>query len=227
MSVLVVSDLRKRYGDKIVLDGIDLSLDRGEIFGLVGENGAGKTTLIKCVLGFVDFESGRIEMNAERIGFIPETYSPWDYLTGREYISLVGAIFGLSKERIEDILRVYPAMLQFDDILDEPIFAYSKGSKEKILVTMAFAPDPEIIFFDEPFSGLDPTVAKAERELMKKFSRNGGTIFMNTHHLEIAERVCSKIGVIQGGKIVFEGGMKDVMDKGGLEAVYFEYYAPV
>lgn len=224
MKILAVSDLKKRYGDKVVLNGLNLLLEKGEIFGLLGENGAGKTTLMKCILSLTDFESGKIEMDARNIGFIPETYSPWDYLTGREYISLVASILGTPVEKLDEILREYPKILQFDDILDKPIFTYSKGNREKILVTMAFGPDPEIIFFDEPFSGLDPTVAKAEREIMKRFCKDGGTIFMNTHHLELAEKVCSRIGIIRDGRIVFEGKMEEIIQSGGLERVYFEYY---
>jgi len=224
MKILAVSDLKKRYGDKVVLNGLNLLLEKGEIFGLLGENGAGKTTLMKCILSLTDFESGKIEMDARNIGFIPETYSPWDYLTGREYISLVASILGTPVEKLDEILREYPKILQFDDILDKPIFTYSKGNREKILVTMAFGTDPEIIFFDEPFSGLDPTVAKAEREIMKRFCKDGGTIFMNTHHLELAEKVCSRIGIIRDGRIVFEGKMEEIIQSGGLERVYFEYY---
>jgi len=225
--ILQIIDLKKNYNDKPILTGINLCVKNGELLGMLGENGAGKTTLIKCILGLADYDSGTVKLNTTNIGFIPENYGIWDYLTGREYITFIGKLWGITENNLKLILDEFPKMLNFDDILDKPIYAYSKGNKEKIMVTIAFGCNPHVIFFDEPFSGLDPIVSRVERKIMKEFCKNGGTIFLNTHHLELAEKICTRVCILKGGQIAFDGNIDDVMDKGGLEEVYFEFYDPL
>ena len=226
-------DLSRKFADLIAVNSVSLSIGKGELFGLLGPNGAGKTTLLKLLTGQLEATSGRSSVLGadpsreplkvkSLIGIVPEVESPPTFLTATEYLQYIGLV-----REIDDIEKRTKHWLEFMDLLEMRNTMskdLSKGTKQKLMIAAAFIHEPPLVFLDEPFAGLDPFFQKKVREYMLEYLSGGGTIFMCTHILEIAEKMCTKIAIINRGKIAASGTFKDLEQKGEtLDSLFMRY----
>ncbi len=206
--VIVVKNLEKWYGKKHVLKGLNLEVNRGEVFGLLGPNGAGKTTLIKVLTGQTPAR-GEVEVAGINpiedpigvrrvVGIVPESESVPNYLTVEEYLYFVSKLRNLPDGRVEESIARFDLEKYRRTICKD----LSKGTKQRLMFAAALMHDPEILFLDEPFINLDPVYQRVMREVLRNYVDAGGTIFMATHILEMASRLCTRVGIIKDGKIV-------------------------
>ncbi len=203
-----VEELEKWYGKKQVLKGLDLKVDVGEVFALLGPNGAGKTTLIKILTGQTDGH-GRVMVAGvnplkepvrvrKYVGIVPESESVPNYLTVEEYLHFVAELRGLKKGIVEETINKF----DLDTYRKTICKNLSKGTKQRLIFAAAMMHNPRILFLDEPFINLDPVYQRVIRQILEDYINSGGTIFMATHILEMAEKLCNRVGIILDGKIV-------------------------
>ena len=237
MSAIVCRQLTKSYGAFPVLKGIDLEIERGEMFGFLGPNGAGKTTTIKILTGLLLPSSGRVEVAGwdvvedpfevkRRVGYVPDRAFLYDKLTGGEFLEFVGHLYGLDPGRATREAGPYLEMFDLSGWADELIEAYSHGMRQKLAVTAALLHNPEVLVIDEPMIGLDPRSARRVKTLLKRLVENGTTVFLSTHTLEVAEALCSRVAIIQQGRILALGTIDELRrqamhDDGSLESIFF------
>lgn len=219
--MITTTNLTKLFGKLTAVDRLTMQIDSGELFGFLGPNGAGKTTTINLLTGLIRPTAGTAEIcgydiQSEAIqakaitGLMPDTPYLYDTLTGRQYVRFMADLYeipsGRSEKRMEELLE----MLDLADAADELIKGYSYGMQKKILLTAVLVHEPRVLFLDEPTSGLDPKSARAVKEILRLLCDRGCTVFMSTHILEIAERVCDRIGIINKGKLVAVGTMDEL-----------------
>ena len=231
-------DLIKKFGSLTAVNNIDLTVNKGEIFGFLGPNGAGKTTTIKLLTGLLkptsgtakimgkDIQKNPIEAKAV-IGLVPDEPRIYEKLTGIEFLRFMGNLFGIEKDSIEKKIGELLKLFDLAGRGEELIQGYSHGMKQKISIAGALIHSPKVLFFDEPTVGLDPKSARIIKDILKFRARSGDCIFMSTHILEIAESMCDRIGIIQDGKLVAEGNMEELRklskdDKGNLEEIFLQ-----
>lgn len=211
----------KRYGSFEAVKGLDLRAERGEIFGFLGPNGAGKTTTIRMVAGVLRPTAGQVlvggldmalepEAAKAKVGYIPDRPYLYEKLSGGEFLRFVAGLWGKdgaeADRRAERLLELF----SLTEWRDELIESYSHGMRQKILIASALIHQPELIVVDEPMVGLDPRSAKLLKDLLQTFVDEGGTVFLSTHTLEVAEALCDRISIIQGGQIIASGTMEDL-----------------
>jgi len=236
MSAISCRQLRKSFGDFEVLRGIDLEVERGELFGFLGPNGAGKTTTIRILTGILLPSAGTVEVAGRdvvespqhvkrRVGYVPDRAFLYPKLTAREFLEFVGHLYQLDPGQA---WRVAAGLLErFDlaDWTDELIEAYSHGMRQKLALTAALIHEPEIVVIDEPMIGLDPKSARVMKTLLAELVADGRTVFLSTHTLEVAQELCSRVAIIQKGRIVARGTLDELRrqamaEQGSLEAVF-------
>jgi ABC-2 type transport system ATP-binding protein len=230
MAIVVAEDLTRRFDGFTAVESLDLEVEKGEIFGLLGPNGAGKSTLLKLLTGQLEPSGGgclvlgkdpaKDPMGVKRsIGIVPEVESPPSFLTGREYLHFVGLIrdvFDIEKRTEEWI-----DFLGMREVERTPCKDLSKGTRQKLMFAAALVHEPPLVFLDEPFSGLDPRYQKVFRDYLAEYLGKGGTVFMCSHILEIAEKMCTRLGVISQGRIVALGSQEEIARPGeGLDAAF-------
>ena len=219
--ILRLTGVAKRYGGFQAVKGIDLSVQRGEIFGFLGPNGAGKTTTIRMVAGVLRPSSGRIEIGGDdlersperakaRVGYIPDRPYLYDKLSGGEFLRFVAGLWGREGAEVDAHADRLLELFQLTPWKDELIESYSHGMRQKVLISSALIHQPELIVVDEPMVGLDPRSAKLLKELFRAFADQGGTVFLSTHTLEVAEALCDRIGIISAGEIIALGSMEEL-----------------
>lgn len=231
--MLKIEHLTKTYGDKKAVDDLNLHISAGEIYGFIGHNGAGKTTTLKAVAGILKPDEGEILIDGKSVltdalackrnmAYIPDNPDMYEYMTGIKYLNFIADVFGVSaKDRQERISR-YAGVFELTEDLAQPIAAYSHGMKQKLAIISAWLHQPSVILMDEPFVGLDPKASHLLKGMMRDFCDEGGAIFFSTHVLEVAEKLCDKIAIIQGGKLVRSGTVEDVRGDDSLEDVFLE-----
>ena len=231
--MLKINHFTKTYGGKKAVDDLSLHIQAGEIYGFIGHNGAGKTTTLKSVAGIMQFDSGEIlvdgvSMKADpiackkKIAYIPDNPDLYDFMTGIQYLNFVGNVFGVpAQERSRRIQELGEAFELTAD-LTQSIGSYSHGMKQKLAIISAWLHQPELILMDEPFVGLDPKAAHILKEMMRQVCDRGGAIFFSTHVLEVAEKLCDKVAIIKGGRLIRSGTMEDVRGDTSLESVFLE-----
>jgi len=229
---------KKHYGRFEAVKGIDLDVHRGEIFGFLGPNGAGKTTTIRMVAGVLQPTGGQVlgggddlekapESAKSRIGYIPDRPYLYEKLSGGEFLRFVAGLWGKEGEAVEARADRLLELFQLSQWKDELIESYSHGMRQKILISSALIHQPELIVVDEPLVGLDPRSARLLKDLFKTFVKNGGTVFLTTHTLEVAEALCDRIAIINKGEIMALGTMEELRaqaDAGGahLEEIFLK-----
>jgi ABC-2 type transport system ATP-binding protein len=216
-----LTSLTKRYGKFTAVDGINLEIRRGELFGFLGPNGAGKTTTLRMIAGILQPTSGSIAIAGDdlaadpiraksRLGFIPDRPFVYDKLTGAEFLRFVAALYGQDGEaverRMEELLDLFELMPWKDELVE----SYSHGMRQKLIISSALLHRPEVIVVDEPMVGLDPKGQKFLKELFRAFVDRGGTVLMSTHTLDTVEEMCDRIGIIAGGRMLACGTMSEV-----------------
>jgi ABC-2 type transport system ATP-binding protein len=229
-TIIDADSLVRRFGDVSAVNGVSFSIGKGELFGLLGANGAGKSTLLRVLTGQLDATSGKCTVLGvdpakdpikvkSLIGILPEIESPPSFLTGREYLHFIGLI-----RDIEDIEARADKWIEFMDLGEMervPCKDLSKGTRQKLMFAAALIHEPPLVFLDEPFSGLDPRYQKLFREYLSGYLERGGTVFMCTHILEIAEKMCTRVGIISQGRLVVIGRPSDIVRDGeGLDGAF-------
>ena len=231
--MLYIQHLTKRYGEKKAVDDLSLHIAPGEIYGFIGHNGAGKTTTLKAVVGILPFEEGEITINGtsikadpltckRQLAYIPDNPDLYDFMTGSKYLNFIADIFGVGAEERQERIRKYADLFELTDDLAQPIAAYSHGMKQKLAIISAWLHQPRLIIMDEPFVGLDPKAAHTLKGMMREVCDQGGAIFFSTHVLEVAEKLCDKVAIIKGGRLIRAGTMEEVKGDDSLEEVFLE-----
>ena len=231
--MLKVINLSKSYQNKKAIENISIEVKKGEVFGFIGHNGAGKTTTIKSIVGIHNFEEGDILINAKSIknnpmeckkdmAYIPDNPDIYESLTGIQYLNFIADIFQVGKKEREEKIKLYSEKFEIYKVLGDLISSYSHGMKQKLVIISALIHSPKVLISDEPFVGLDPKASFILKEIMREFCNNGGCIFFSTHVLEVAEKICDKIGIIKGGKLMAYGKTKEVIGDKSLENIFME-----
>ena len=234
--MLNIQNLTKRYGDTVAVNDLSLHILPGELYGFIGHNGAGKTTTIKACCGILDFQEGEIYIDGisvkedplackSQIAYLPDNPDLYEFMTGIRYLNFIADIFGVPADMRKKRIRDLGDRFDLTKDLAQPISAYSHGMKQKLAIISAFLHDPKLLIMDEPFVGLDPVSSHELKVLMRELCDKGGAIFFSTHVLEVAERLCDKIAIIRGGKLVRSGTMEEVKGDDSLEDVFLELEA--
>ena len=231
--MLTIEKLTKNYGEKKAVDNLSLHIAPGEIYGFIGHNGAGKTTTLRAVAGIMDFDEGEIKIDGlsvkkngleckKRMAYIPDNPDLYDFMPGIKYLNFIADIFGVDEKTREERIHKYADMFELTESLAQPISAYSHGMKQKLAIISAWIHEPKLILMDEPFVGLDPKAAHILKGMMRQMCDKGGAIFFSTHVLEVAEKLCDKVAIIKGGKLIRHGTMEEVKGDDSLEEVFLE-----
>ncbi|HHT7223089.1 TPA: ABC transporter ATP-binding protein [Bacillus cereus] len=200
MTILQVNNLNKKYQKQQVLNNLSFSIESNGIYSIVGTNGVGKTTLFKTILGYAKYDSGDININTERLGFVPDTPSLYEYLSGEEYLMFVSSILGVSKEQRLDIVRDKLKLFNLYNSKDKLLTTYSNGMKQKIAIASAIIDNPDILFLDEPLTGVDLISTDSIKSYLKDYAELNTVIF-TTHILELAYSLSKKIFILHKGNI--------------------------
>jgi ABC-2 type transport system ATP-binding protein len=234
--MLKVTGLKKNYGEFTAVNSISLEVKKGGVFGFLGPNGAGKTSTIKMVCGLTTITEGDSEIDGisikkdpvaykKQFALIPDKPYMFGKLRGIEYIELTAALYGVEKSRFKPMLDKYAAIFGVDEYMNGFIESYSHGMSQKLLIAAALIHEPKVFILDEPMVGLDPKSMRTLRDEFKKLAAEGMTIFMSTHSLDVAQEVCSEVGIIDHGNILESGNLADILEKrksGKLEDIFFE-----
>src|SRR5688572_19006174 len=213
--------LTKRYGRFTAVDAIDLQVPRGQLFGFLGPNGAGKTTTLRMIAGILRATSGKVLIGGvdlaadpiaakSKLGFIPDRPFIYEKLTGAEFLRFVAGLYDQSGPQVEHRARELLALFDLEPWRDELVESYSHGMRQKLIISSAFVHRPEVIVVDEPMVGLDPKAARILKDLFREYTARGNTIMMATHTLEVAESLCDRVAIIQGGRIRALGTMAEL-----------------
>jgi ABC-2 type transport system ATP-binding protein len=232
--VISISDLWMNYSDRMVLRGIDLEVYRGQIIGYIGPNGAGKSTTVKIMLGLVEGYTGTVKIFGKdisdgdiaykrRIGYVPEVAELYDSLTAREYLTFIGELYGMKHSDADAKAEQLMRLLNLQHAYDMRIASFSKGMKQKVLLISSMLHDPDILFLDEPLSGLDANSVMVVKEIFASLAARGKTIFYSSHIMDVVEKISSRIILIDGGDIIADGSFAELKERsreGSLEDIF-------
>ncbi|HEY0971301.1 MAG TPA: ABC transporter ATP-binding protein [Gemmatimonadales bacterium] len=234
--MIELTALTKRYGRFTAVAGIDLTVPAGELFGFLGPNGAGKTTTLRMIAGILEPTSGSVRIAGvdmahdpvaarSRLGYIPDRPFIYEKLTGSEFLRFVAGLYGMEGAEVERRGRDLMALFDLEEWRDELVESYSHGMRQKLIISSALVHRPRVIVVDEPMVGLDPRSARTLRDLFRAYVERGNTVMMSTHTLAVAETMCDRIGIIQGGRIRALGTMDElrataVTGAAGLEDIF-------
>jgi len=219
--MIELRNLTKRYGRFTAVDGINLTIPKGELYGLLGPNGAGKTTTMRMIAGILQPTSGTVKIGGidiqqsplvakNKLGFIPDRPFVYDKLTGAEFLRFVSGLYGQGGSEIERRIDELLELFELAPWKDELTESYSHGMRQKLIISSALVHRPDVIVVDEPMVGLDPKSARLLKDLLREFVTRGGTVLMSTHTLEIAEAMCDRIAIVQGGRVAVSGTMDEL-----------------
>lgn len=232
--MLEIKNFTKCYkGKKKAVDDLSLTVSSGDIFGFIGHNGAGKTTTIRAITGVLDFKDGDILVDGISIkknplkckkvmAYIPDNPDIYEHLTGIQYLNFIADIYDVKSDQRSYLVKKYADMFEITNNLGDLISTYSHGMKQKLVIISALVHSPKLLILDEPFVGLDPKATLTLKNIMRQMVSSGGAIFFSTHVLDVAEKLCNKIGVIKNGKLVVEGNIEEVKGNKSLEAIFME-----
>ena len=231
--MLNIQHFTKTNGEKKAVDDLSLHIASGEIYGFIGHNGAGKTTTLKAAVGILQFDAGEITIGGHSIqteplackrllAYIPDNPDLYDFMSGIQYLNFIADVFGIPAAERWARIEPYADAFELTGDLGQPISAYSHGMKQKLAIIAAWIHDPKLIIMDEPFVGLDPKAAHLLKGMMRELCDVGGAIFFSTHVLEVAEKLCDKVAIIKGGRLIRSGTMEEVKGDDSLEDVFLE-----
>ena len=228
--VIETASLTRVFGSVRAVDGLDLRVEAGRFFGFLGPNGAGKSTTIKMLTGLLAPTSGTMRILGEnladehrarearrRIGVVPEDLALFDNLTGREYLTFIGRMYLLSSETVRARCDELLAIMSLENEDKKLTLEYSHGMKKKLALAAALLPGPDLLFLDEPFEGVDAVSSRVLRDVLKRCVKRGATVFLTSHVLEIVEKLCTDVGIIANGKLVYQAAMDELRQNGSLE----------
>lgn len=219
-----IRDLQVRYGNAYVLRGVDLEVYRGQIIGYIGPNGAGKSTTIKAILGLIDEYTGEIRIfnhdisdggvdYKRRIGYVPETAEIYDALTAREYLSFIGRLYGMNEDKANRKASALMHVFDLGSVYDSRLSSYSKGMRQKVLLISSLLHNPDILFLDEPLSGLDANSVMVVKDILAELAHQGKTIFYSSHIMEVVQKISNRIVLLNGGQVVADGTFEELAER--------------
>lgn len=231
--MLRIEHLTKTYDTKKAVDDLSLHIQAGEIYGFIGHNGAGKTTTIKACCGILQFDQGEIYVDGvsvrkdplackAKIAYIPDNPDLYEFMSGIQYLNFIADVFGVSQQDRQARIRQYADLFELTGDLAQPVNAYSHGMKQKLAIISALIHSPKLVILDEPFVGLDPKASHLLKGIMREICDQGGAIFFSTHVLEVAEKLCDKVAIVKGGRLIKSGTMEEVKGDESLESVFLE-----
>ena len=236
--MIKIENLVKKYQSLLAVDGLDLDIPKGQLFGFLGPNGAGKTTTIKLLMGLLKPTSGSISIGGVNVhddpvrakamvGYIPDRPYIYNKLTGMEYLEFIADLYSMERPLARSRATKFLEFFGLNDFAHELIEGYSHGMKQKLIISGALIHAPKVLIVDEPMVGLDPRGARQVKDLFRDLCREGITVFMSTHSLGIAEAMCHRVGIILKGKMVAEGSVEDLrqkaeQDQGDLEEIFLK-----
>ncbi|ELY67094.1 ABC transporter ATP-binding protein [Natrinema versiforme] len=220
MGAIHVDGLRKSYGSVTAVDGMEFAVDRGELYGFLGPNGAGKTTTIRVLTGQIQPDSGDISVletdpvaepieTRRNVGILPEQGSPPSFLTPREYLEFVGEVRDLEPERVAEQTAMWADRLGFESKLDTLHTDLSRGQQQKVMIAQAFVHEPDVVFIDEPLANLDPLVQEQVKQFLVSYAAGDNAVFVSTHNIDVAEEICTRVGIVADGQLVTERSLTD------------------
>ncbi len=215
MAMIELQNVTKRFGSFTAVDGVSLKIEAGQFFGFLGPNGAGKTTTIKMLTGLYEPTAGHCFVNGHDVhwtpleakrsfGYVPDQPYLYEKLTGREFLHFVGGLFGMRYDEVKKKIDDVKDLFEISPFMDKRAEEYSQGMRQRIVLTAGLLHDPKVLIIDEPIVGLDPRSARLVKDTLKHKTRQGLTVFMSTHLLEIVEELCDRIAIIKSGKIIYE-----------------------
>lgn len=233
-NIIEIQDLSMSFGNKQVLRNINLNVQKGQIIGYIGPNGAGKSTTVKIMLGLVTGYSGVIKIFGEdiktnsieykrKVGYVPEIVDIYDNLTPREYLTFVGELYGLKEKEISEKAYTLSKYFNIDKVFDMRINTFSRGMKQKVLLISSILHNPDILFLDEPLSGLDANSVMIIKELLSILASKGKTIFYSSHIMDVVEKISNRIILLKQGEIIADGSfeeLKDQLQEATLEQIF-------
>jgi len=231
--VLEIKNLTKKYDSKIAVDNLSLTIADSTIYGFIGHNGAGKSTTIKSITGILEFDEGDIIFNdlsvktnpiefKKEIAYIPDMPAVYQYMKGIQYINFVADIYDVSQTDRKERVEKYADLFELTKALGDYTSSYSHGMQQKLSLIAALVHEPKLLILDEPFVGLDPKSSYNLKEIMKNLCDEGKIVFFSTHILEVAEKLCTHIGIIENGKMKINGKTEDVLKDKTLEDIALE-----
>ncbi|MHA4163734.1 ABC transporter ATP-binding protein [Bacillus cereus] len=235
--MLEIINFSKTYkGGKKAVDHLNITVKAGDIFGFIGHNGAGKSTTIKSLVGVIDFEEGEIFVDGHSVkkdpiackrvmAYIPDNPDVYEQLTGIQYLNFVADVFKVSARDREEQIQKYGNAFEITPYLGDLISSYSHGMKQKVAIISAVLHKPKLLVLDEPFVGLDPKAAVVLKGIMKELCEKGSAIFFSTHVLDVAEKLCNKIAMINRGKLALSGEVNSLIKEGSLEELFMKELA--
>ncbi|PFS20081.1 ABC transporter [Bacillus cereus] len=235
--MLEIVNFSKTYkGGKKAVDQLNITVQAGDIFGFIGHNGAGKSTTIKSLVGVIDFEEGEIFVDGYSVkkdpiackrvmAYIPDNPDLYEQLTGIQYLNFVADVFKVSAKDREKEIQKYGDAFEITPYLGDLISSYSHGMKQKVAIISAVLHKPKLLVLDEPFVGLDPKAAVVLKGIMKELCEKGSAIFFSTHVLDVAEKLCNKIAMINRGKLALSGEVNSLIKEGSLEELFMKELA--
>ncbi|MBI9070726.1 MAG: ABC transporter ATP-binding protein [Melioribacteraceae bacterium] len=221
--MLEIKNLSKSFGNLKAVDKLNLTVEQGELFGFLGPNGAGKTTTIKILTGLLAPTNGNINFNKVdiikepikskyKLGYIPDQPFLYDKLTGHEFLQFCGGLYNLSNKSLEERIEYVEDLLKIESWIHKKTEDYSQGMKQRVAIASAFLHDPDLIVIDEPMVGLDPQTAQLVKKILSDAAENGKTVFMSTHSLNVVEEICTRVGIINSGKLIFDLDMDSLQN---------------
>lgn len=231
--MIEIKNVTKKYGNIPAIKNITFDVNDGEIFAFIGHNGAGKTTLIKSIVGIHSFDEGDILINGKSIkvdpvackkemAFVPDNPELYEQMKAIDFIDFICDMYEVPQDIREKNIRKYAKLFEMEDKLNDTIDSFSHGMKQKIALIAALAHDPKVLIMDEPFVGLDPKAVFDVKEIMNEMIKEGKIIFFSTHILDVAEKLCSRVGIIKKGELVKVGSMEEIKGDESLEKVFLE-----
>lgn len=232
--MLRIENFSKSYkGSKKAVDQLTLEVYSGDIYGFIGHNGAGKTTTLRAIAGILDFEEGDIFIRGNSIktdplvckkdlAYIPDNPDLYEHLTGIQFINFIADIYEVPKGERKTLISEYGDAFEITSNLGDLISSYSHGMRQKLAIISALVHRPKLLILDEPFVGLDPKASHTLKTIMKEMCEQGSAIFFSTHVLEVAEKLCNKIAIIKGGKLMVNGVTEEVKGNHSLEELFMD-----
>ncbi|MFJ7970908.1 ABC transporter ATP-binding protein [Psychrobacillus sp. NPDC096389] len=234
--VLSLQDVTMRFGPKQVLNGVNLEVYKGQIIGYIGPNGAGKSTTVKIMLGLIEGYEGKIEIFGEeigngngdvsykrKIGYVPETAELYDNLTACEYLTFTGELYGLNAKEAESKALQLMKEFELESVFYQRLSSFSKGMRQKVLIISSLLHDPELLFLDEPLSGLDANSVMVIKEILDQLAARGKTIFYSSHIMDVVEKISNRIILLVDGRVVADGTFSELQEQskeGTLEEIF-------
>jgi ABC-2 type transport system ATP-binding protein len=219
--LIETTNLTRLFGDKIVVNNLSLSIFPGEIFGLLGPNGAGKTTTVRMLVGLLQPSEGSVNITSRDIGvdaeeckkvvgYLPEEPALYEYLTAQEFLEFMGKMKKVPDELIKERTTEYAQLFDLSGRLRDYIGAFSRGMKQKVAIIAALINDPLVLLLDEPFMGLDPKSQRDFKDIFHQRTKDGAAVLLSTHILDVAERNCDRVGILNGGKLLATGTLEEL-----------------